>query len=386
MSIQFQDFLSKFSFEDEMIHSQGFFGRFGFEYALLNEKHIEKSKGALDIPDAHFFIFSYVLVIDHFQDQGTLLKTSFDGAPIKKEEIQSIIGRSNFVEFPFEINGKEQEGKSAKEFEKLTKKALDHLTRGDVFQMVLSNDYQQKYFGDDFAIYRTLRRLNPSPFLFYFDFESYHLFGSSPEAQLKIEKGIAEIHPIAGTEKRVGDDDIDAESIARLRADEKENAEHTMLVDLARNDLSRSCNKVKIDKYKEVQAFSHVFHLVSVVTGELSDIKGGIETFSHTFPAGTLSGTPKPKALELIAKYEKSPREYYGGTVGLLAANGDINMAIVIRSVLSKDGVLHYRAGAGIVLDSDPTKEYEEIQSKLRAVRSAIVEAEKLSNPQSVLS
>ena len=288
MSIQFQDFLNKFEFDGVMPGSQGFFGRFGFEYTLLNEKHIEKMEGhQLGFLMRTFFIFNYVLVIDHFQDQGTLLKTSFDGAPLTKNEVNSILGRTSFVEFPFELKGEEIEGKTQKEYERLTKKALDHLNRGDVFQIVLSNDYQQKFFGDDFAIYRTLRRLNPSPFLFYFDFESYHLFGSSPEAQLKIEKGIAEIHPIAGTELRTGDDDEDAASVERLKSDEKENAEHTMLVDLARNDLSRSCKKVKINKYKEVQAFSHVFHLVSIVTGEMNDPNSSIETFSHSFPAGT---------------------------------------------------------------------------------------------------
>lgn len=378
VSVQIQDFLKAYDFVGEGSEYIGFFGRFGFEYALLNEQHITKPNSALELPDVHLFIFKYVLVIDHFKDEGLLVKSGFEPEQITDSEINAILGKNNFSSFPFQKVGKETSALTETEFKELTKKALGHVQRGDVFQLVLSNSYQQAFFGDDFSIYRSLRRLNPSPFLFYFDFESYHLFGSSPEAQLKIENGVAEIHPIAGTEMRTGDADEDQLRVDKLLSDEKENAEHTMLVDLARNDLSIACNEVRIDKYKEIQAFSHVFHMVSVVKGQLSNSEAGLETFSHTFPAGTLSGTPKPKALELIAAYEPNSRDFYGGSVGLLNANGDINMAIVIRSVLSKNGVLNYRAGAGIVLDSNPDNEFQEVQNKLGAVRKAIEAAENM--------
>ena len=216
-----------------------------------------------------------------------------------------------------------------------------------------------------------MRRLNPSPYLFYFDFEDYRLFGSFPEAQLIVSDQYAEIHPIAGTIPRTGIQSTDDIQLDFLLNDEKENAEHTMLVDLARNDLSRDCGEVKVAKYKEIQHFSHVTHLVSKVIGKL-DNSQNFKALCHSFPAGTLSGTPKPKALELIHTYEKSTRDYYGGAIGLFTANDDLNMAIVIRSMLSKNNTLHYRAGAGVVLDSIPERETKEVHHKLRAVRTAI--------------
>jgi anthranilate synthase component 1 len=223
-------------------------------------------------------------------------------------------------------------------------------------------------------VYRQLRRTNPSPYLFYFDFESYRLFGSSPEAQTVVKNGKVEIHPIAGTVPKTGEDEIDAEQLEFLKKDEKENAEHTMLVDLARNDLSRNCTDVQIEAYKEIQHFSHVIHLVSKVTGKC-DSDDTFKTISQAFPAGTLSGTPKPRAMELIHDYEKQPRGFYGGAIGMLQPNGDSNMAIVIRSILSKENQLNYQAGAGIVLDSDPERETQEVHHKLRAVREAIRKA-----------
>jgi anthranilate synthase component 1 len=236
---------------------------------------------------------------------------------------------------------------------------------------VVSNAFEQSFFGDDFQVYRQLRRLNPSPYLFYFDFEDYRLFGSSPEAQLVIEKEFAEIHPIAGTIPRTGVKETDDLQLEFLLSDAKENAEHTMLVDLARNDLSRNCSEVNVANYKEVQHFSHVTHLVSKVIGKM-DHKQNFKALCNSFPAGTLSGTPKPKALELIHQYENSTRDYYGGAIGIFTANDDLNMAIVIRSMLSKNNTLHYRAGAGVVINSIPDRETKEVHHKLRAVRTAI--------------
>ncbi|MFT7344253.1 MAG: anthranilate synthase component 1, partial [Lentimonas sp.] len=377
ISEQVQARLNSFQFSDEFGAQSGFFGRIGFEFSLMNESHIDKKPSQLGIPDLHLFVYKYILIIDHFNDTGLMLKNDFIDQPINDKEINAILIKRPFASFPFETTGKEKSDFTDEEFTELVSQSKRHLERGDVFQLVLSNRYQTSFFGDDFEVYRSLRRLNPSPYLFYFDFEDYHLFGSSPEAQLKIENGEAEIHPIAGTMVKTGDPAVDEANIQFLINDEKENAEHTMLVDLARNDLSRSCSDVKVDSYKEIQAFSHVYHIVSIVKAQLIDRFKSFTTFSQTFPAGTLSGTPKPKALELISKYEKTTRDFYGGSVGMLAANGDVNMAIVIRSILSKDGKLVYRAGAGVVLDSQPDKECQEVHNKLRAVRVAIEEAQK---------
>jgi anthranilate synthase component 1 len=303
------------------------------------------------------------------------VKNSLLPEPLTKNEVDFLLEKSPFTDLPFEILGIEKTNRNDEAIKNTLNVALEHIKRGDVFQLVISNRYSQGYFGDDFKVYRALRRLNPSPYLFYFDFESYRLFGSSPEAQLKIEKGIAEIHPIAGTVKKTGDSIKDELLAQQLLADEKENAEHTMLVDLARNDLSRNCTEVRVEKYKQLQAFSHVQHLVSIVKGTMMDNSNSFEIFKNTFPAGTLSGTPKPKALELIQKLENNTRDFYGGAIGLISANGNLNMAIVIRSILSKNGKLYYRAGAGVVLDSKPEAEIEEIHNKLIAVRRSIQKA-----------
>lgn len=370
---QIEQFIGQFQFLNPQA-TNGFFGRFGFEFSLLTEQHIHKKESDLQLPDVHLFLYKYVIIIDHFKDEGILIKNSFNDASISASELNQLLLKKPFTHLPFEIIGEETTEYSDSEYKNLVQKAIAHCQRGDVFQLVLSNTFSQPYFGDDFMIYRELRRLNPSPYLFYFDFDTYRLFGSSPEAQLKITDGIAEIHPIAGTVLKTGNALEDKKNVAFLKSDEKENAEHTMLVDLARNDLSRNCSEVKVESFKEIQEFSHVFHIVSKVVGKIEN--DSFITFNQSFPAGTLSGSPKPKALELISKYEKTTRDFYGGAIGLLASDGTINMAIVIRSILSKNNQLHYRAGAGIVLDSIPEQECQEVKNKLRAVRSAIEKAQ----------
>jgi anthranilate synthase component 1 len=350
-----------------------------FEFSLHDETHISKVDSDHNIPLLHLFIFRHVIVIDHFSSEGYLLENSISRI-FQRKGITDLFRKNNVAELPFEIFGEERASYPDDEFEGLVKKGIEHCKRGDVFQLVLSNEFEQSFFGDDFQVYRQLRRLNPSPYLFYFDFESYRLFGYSPEAQLVIKKGKAEIHPIAGTVPKTGIIEEDSRQLEFLINDEKENAEHTMLVDLARNDLSRDCHNVRVENYKEVQDFSHVTHLVSKVTGALKS-NNSFETLSHSFPAGTLSGTPKPKALELIHKYEANSRDFYGGAIGLIGANGDVNTAIVIRSFLSKNSVLHFRAGAGIVLDSDPIRETQEVHHKLRALRKAIQLTQEQFNP-----
>lgn len=373
---QIQKVLNSFTFESDSPSFNGFFGRIGFEFALLDENHITKKKSTLELPDIHFFLFKYVIVIDHFRDNGMVITNSFIKGNTDTVEIDMLLSKRPFTDLPFETIGEETSDFTDAEFKLLVEKSQAHCMRGDVFQLVVSNAFSQEFFGDDFQVYRQLRRLNPSPYLFYFDFEEYRLFGSSPEAQLIISEGKAEIHPIAGTVPKTGEILIDNERIQFLINDEKENAEHTMLVDLARNDLSKDCSIVRVETYKEVQHFSHVIHLVSKVTGQLQKVNP-FPVLNSSFPAGTLSGTPKPKALELIANYEKSTRDFYGGAIGLIGANGDLNMAIVIRSILSKNNRLHYRAGAGVVLDSISESETQEVHHKLRAVKTAINNAQR---------
>ena len=257
----------------------------------------------------------------------------------------------------------------------LVSECIKHCRRGDVFQIVLSRQFRQKFTGDEFNVYRCLRSINPSPYLFYFDYGNYKIFGSSPEALLQIVSGKAYIHPIAGTFKRTGRDEEDKKLAFELIRDRKENAEHVMLVDLARNDLSRNADHVQVETFREVQFFSHVIHMVSKVSGELPVNYNTIRIFADSFPAGTLSGAPKYKAMQLIDKYENQNRGYYGGGIGYIGFNGDFNHAITIRSFLSKNNTLFYQAGAGIVADSKEDKELQEVNNKLMALKNAIMQA-----------
>ena len=267
---------------------------------------------------------------------------------------------------------------SDEDYKALVRKGKDHCQRGDVFQIVLSKRFSQKFKGDEFNVYRALRSVNPSPYLFYFDYGDFKIFGSSPEAQLVVKEGKAEIHPIAGTFKRTGNDEQDAELAKKLSADEKENAEHVMLVDLARNDLSRNGNNVTVETYREVQFFSHVIHLVSKVTGQKHDKTSTMQVVADTFPAGTLSGAPKHNAMKLIESYEKSSREFYGGAIGFMDFKGNFNHAIIIRSFLSKHHELHFQAGAGIVSESNEESELQEVYNKLGALNKALETAERI--------
>jgi anthranilate synthase component 1 len=269
---------------------------------------------------------------------------------------------------------------SDEDYRGMVAKGKEHCFRGDVFQIVLSRQFCQSFTGDEFNVYRALRSINPSPYLFYFDYGSYKLFGSSPEAQIEVKGGKAYINPIAGTFKRTGNDRDDQELAKRLAEDDKENAEHVMLVDLARNDLSRSTGKVTVEHYREIQFYSHVIHMVSRVSGILPEGANTIRIMAESFPAGTLSGAPKYRAMELIDRYEGKRRGYYGGTIGFIRFNGDINHAIMIRSFLSRDHVLYYQAGAGIVSESTEEGELQEVNNKLAALKSAIEKACQLND------
>ena len=326
------------------------------------------------IPLMQYSFYRFIIAINHFNDEMTLIENIEEGTASRINEIQTIIDAQAFNTQKFEISGDETSNITGENFKEYVVKAKAHCKRGDVFQLVLSRQFQQKFKGDEFNVYRALRSINPSPYLFYFDYGSFKLMGSSPEAQIKISGGKATINPIAGTFRRTGDIAEDIKLGKKLSADKKETAEHVMLVDLARNDLSKHADNVTVDVFKEVQYFSHVIHLVSTVSGKL---KGNpIEIVGDTFPAGTLSGAPKYKAMQLIDKYENQSRGFYGGAVGIIGLDGSVNLAIAIRSFVSKSNVLYYQAGAGIVIHSNEEKELQEVNNKLAALKKALTLAE----------
>ena len=357
----------------------GFFGYTTFD-AIPYFENIEfnKDKTTLQIPEMHYSLFRVVIVINHFNNELFVILNSTKSKEPDFEEIDVLLNNNDNPAFTFNAIGKETSSTDDDEFKDLVKKTKYHCQRGDVFQLVLSKRFSQEFSGDDFNVYRALRSINPSPYLFYFDYGGFRIFGSSPEAQLIINKGKAQIHPIAGTYRRTGDDETDRLAALELLEDPKENSEHVMLVDLARNDLSRNTKKVHVETYKEIQYFSHVIHLVSKVEGELDEGSKSMRIYADTFPAGTLSGAPKYKALELIDKYEKENRSFYGGAIGFLKLNGELNHAILIRSFLSMNNTLYFQAGAGIVIDSNEENELQEVRNKSEALRKAILMANKL--------
>ncbi len=361
--------------------SNGLFGYTAYDSIRYFENiglHADQ-KTERSIPDIIYNVYRYVIVIDHFRDELYL----FDHDPANPDGggisyLEALISNKNFASYRFSRKGGESSNFTDSQFMDIIRKAKEHCHRGDVFQMVLSREFSQGFAGDEFNVYRALRSVNPSPYLFYFDYGNFKLFGSSPEAQLVVKNNLASIHPIAGTFKRTGDDQSDAELANKLKLDPKENAEHVMLVDLARNDLSRDCENVKVETFREIQFYSHVIHLVSKVTGMLRKNKTTMTLVADTFPAGTLSGAPKHRAMQLIDKYEKCRRGFYGGCIGLLGFNGDFNHAIMIRSFLSKNNRLFYQAGAGVVESSSEQSELQEVNNKLAALKVAIDRAEQV--------
>ncbi|MBD3637619.1 MAG: anthranilate synthase component I family protein [Crocinitomicaceae bacterium] len=350
-----------------------FFGVIGYDAVPLFED-IEFKRQKDDLPEVFLAAYQFVLEFDHFHNR---LKMRFNSFSEEENELFVIMNALNQTIKPtgfFENVGCFQSSETDESFKEKVTLAKEHVARGDVFQLVLSRQFKQKFKGDDFEVYRQLRTVNPSPYMFYFDMNRARLIGASPEAQLRVSGNRAEIHPIAGTVKRTADEQFNLQKIEQLRTDEKENAEHMMLVDLARNDLNRSCSHVQVERLKEVQTFSHVIHLVSKVTGKVTS-DSTLQTFGTSFPAGTLSGAPKYRAMELIDKYEATNRRYYGGAIGMISTNGDINMAIVIRSALSYKNELIYQAGAGIVLDSTEEGECQEVYNKVGSVQQAIQNA-----------
>ena len=374
------EFGQKFAVENQKFKfiNNGLFGYIGYDAVKYFEDiEIAKKDGDLDIPDIFYAVYQNIIAINHFKNEAYIFSHSYDNKN-NIEEIHQLIGNRNFASYAYTNINDEKSNLSDAEFMEHVELAKKHCFRGDVFQLVLSRRFSQGFKGDEFTVYRALRSVNPSPYLFYFDYGNFKIFGSSPEAQLVVNNGRAEIHPIAGTFKRTGDDEKDLEMAKSLAQDEKENAEHVMLVDLARNDLSRNGENVKVEKYKEIQFFSHVIHLVSKVIGEKYKDALTFQVVADTFPAGTLSGAPKHKAMQLIEKYEKHNRTFYGGAIGFMDFTGNFNHAIIIRSFLSKNHRLHYQAGAGIVSKSSARDELQEVYHKLGALKKAMELAENI--------
>ena len=361
--------------------NNGLFGYIGYD-AVQYFEQIPVSDDKTDeygIPDVLYHVYRYVIAIDHFKNELFIFEHCPEGETAKGlEPIENLVNNKNYPSYQFSTTAEEASNYTDEQFLEIIDKGMNHCFRGDVFQIVLSRRFQSGFKGDEFNVYRALRSVNPSPYLFYFDYGSFKIFGSSPEAQLVIKDRKATIHPIAGTFRRTGNDEADAKLAKELHDDPKENSEHVMLVDLARNDLSRAGSNVVVETYKEIQYFSHVIHLVSKVTGTLNEDMDSTQMIAGTFPAGTLSGAPKVRAMQLINDYESTRRGYYGGAIGFMGFNGDFNHAIMIRSFLSQSNTLYYQAGAGVVAKSKRESELQEVNNKLAALRSAIEVAQEI--------
>lgn len=378
----FEDFRN--SFEPDTINSKyancGLFGYMAYDSIRFFEDVAITKKEQL-IPDILYKLYRYVIIVDHFSNELSLFEHCYEGKGECRstlDRIEQIVFSNRFSTYKFNLTDAETSNVEDDEFLKIIEKGKEHCYRGDVFQIVLSRRFTTGFKGDEFNVYRALRSINPSPYLFYFDYGNFKLLGSSPEAQLQVGKGKVHIYPIAGTFRRSGNDQEDAAIAEKLAGDEKENAEHVMLVDLARNDMSRNAEHVTVEVFKEIQFYSHVIHLVSKVTGTLKNEASVFRMAADTFPAGTLSGAPKHMAITLINKYENINRSFYGGAIGFIGFDGSFNHAIMIRTFLSHGNKLICQAGAGIVSKSKAESELQEVNNKLEALRKAVLMAEKI--------
>ena len=374
------DFLAHFSVEGKHSHYCGLYGYTSFNAVRYFEDIPVKdsTEPKNDAPDLLYILYKYLIVFDHFRNEMVLLELLAEGEASRLDEVRKVVLGRDKPTYGFHAVGETTSPLTDEQHKANIRQGIAHCFRGDVFQIVLSRRFEQHFTGDDFVLYRALRSINPSPYLFYFDFGGFRIFGSSPETHCRIEGRQAYIDPIAGTTKRTGDPEQDAKNAQYLRDDPKENAEHVMLVDLARNDLSRNCHHVHVDFYKDMQYYSHVIHLVSRVSGTLDPGADPIKAFIDTFPAGTLSGAPKVRAMQIISELEPHNRGAYGGCIGFIGLNGSLNQAITIRTFVSRNGVLWFQAGGGIVAKSNEEYELQEVNNKLGALRRAITMAETL--------
>lgn len=358
--------------------SNGLFGYIQYDTVSYFEDIKLQNTKPNEVPMLQYSVYQNIIVVDHYKNELHLFENLVEGAEKSEfmDEIEILLNNKNIPAYSFKKLGEEFSNYSDEEFLEILNQGREHCFRGDVFQIVLSRRFTTQFKGDEFNVYRALRSVNPSPYLFYFDYGSFKVFGSSPEAQIVVKNNKATIYPIAGTFRRTGNDLDDAELARKLYDDPKENSEHVMLVDLARNDLSRSSVMVNVEVFKEIQYYSHVIHLVSKVTGELPNEANPLQLVADTFPAGTLSGAPKYRAMELIDELENVSRQFYGGAIGYLGFNGDFNHAILIRSFVSENNQLRFQAGAGVVAKSSIPSELQEVANKLEALRVALITAE----------
>lgn len=370
---KFETFPDKFKFS-----SNGLFGYIQYDTVSYFEDIKLQNTKPNEVPMLQYSVYQNIIVVDHYKNELHLFENQVEGAEKQEfmEEIEILLNNKNIPSYSFKKLGEEFSNYTDEEFLAILNQGREHCFRGDVFQIVLSRRFTTQFKGDEFNVYRALRSVNPSPYLFYFDYGSFKVFGSSPEAQIVVKNNKATIYPIAGTFRRTGNDLDDAELARKLYDDPKENSEHVMLVDLARNDLSRSSVMVNVEVFKEIQYYSHVIHLVSKVTGELPEGANPLQLVADTFPAGTLSGAPKYRAMELIDELENVSRQFYGGAIGYLGFNGDFNHAILIRSFVSENNQLRFQAGAGVVAKSSIPSELQEVANKLEALRVALITAE----------
>ncbi|RBL90880.1 anthranilate synthase component I family protein [Chitinophaga flava] len=380
---ELEKFLGNYTFtgNQPVPMAQSLFGYTTFDAVQFFETiefNKNKKGGNAPIPLMRYRFYQYVIAINHFKDELFLCENQVEGIDSEFDLVESLIRHKDSPGYPFATAGEETSNMTDAEYMQMVEQGKQHCFRGDVFQVVLSRAFQQSFTGDEFNVYRALRSINPSPYLFFFDYGDYKLMGSSPEAQIVIKDGVAAIHPIAGTFRRTGDDAQDKALADKLLQDPKENAEHVMLVDLARNDLSRNATDVQVSTYRQVQYYSHVIHLVSEVIGKVDPKTNPFSLLASSFPAGTLSGAPKYRAMQIIDELEPTARGFYGGCIGVVGFNGYFNHAIMIRSMLSKMNTLYYQAGAGVVAKSVASSELEEVGNKLNALKQAILLAQKL--------
>ncbi|WP_338158445.1 anthranilate synthase component I family protein [uncultured Phocaeicola sp.] len=375
-----REFISHFQVEGEYAGYCGLYGYTTFNAVRYFEKiQVKDSTDAKnDAPEILYILYKYLIVFNDYKSEMVLIEMLGEEEPAHLSEVEKAIHNRNYTTYDFRAVGPATSTLTDEEHKANIRQGIAHCMRGDVFQIVLSRRFIQRYEGDDFKLYRALRSINPSPYLFYFDFGGFRIFGSSPETHCKIEDGKATIDPIAGTTRRSGDKETDKQLTKALLADPKENAEHVMLVDLARNDLSRNCHNARVEFYKEPQYYSHVIHLVSRVSGDMDEDSNPIRTFIDTFPAGTLSGAPKVRAMQLISELEPHSRGAYGGCIGFIGLNGTLNQAITIRTFVSRNNELWFQAGGGIVAQSNEENELQEVNNKLGALKKAIQLAEQL--------
>jgi anthranilate synthase component 1 len=368
----------------------GAVGFMGYDTVRLLERLGDAPPDDLDLPDAVWAFYDTVAAFDHvarqlvlmalvFVDDDTDLDASYHGAHARLDALEADLVAGGPLPEPVTLRDREPTSNVTRDaFEASVRRAKEHIVEGDIFQVVLSQRFALEFDGDPFNLYRALRQVNPSPYLFYLDFDGFQLAGSSPEVLVRVEgppgERRAEVLPIAGTRRRGATPEEDAALERELVADPKERAEHLMLVDLGRNDLGRTCRvgTVEVERYATVERFARVMHLVSSVTGEVADDRRATDVLAACFPAGTVSGAPKIRAMELIDELEPVKRGVYAGAVGYADFAGNTDTCIAIRTMLIRGHSAFVQAGAGVVADSDPAAEYDETYAKARALLDAV--------------